>query len=121
MSALPLFDKILSGKPEPVGPALTGKDLRDSGIQQALDHLEKVKASYIDSCLYEIKQLSKGTILTSEDLRGLAGEPPTGCENSMAGILRRAQSQGLIINTGQERPAKRTTIHAKGLRIWRRV
>lgn len=121
MSTHPLLDQLFSGAPAPTGPPLTGSDLRDSGIQQALSHLEKVKASYIDSCLYEIKQLSKGATLTSEDLRAKAGEPPVGCENSIAGILRRAQSQGLIVNTGQERPAKRTTIHAKGLRIWRRV
>jgi hypothetical protein len=117
----PLFEPLFSGTPEPTGPPFTGADLRDSGIQQALEHLEKVKAEYIDSCLHEIQQLSKGATLTSEDLREMAGEPPTGCENSIAGILKRAQSRGLIANTGEERPAKRVTVHAKGLRIWRRI
>lgn len=118
---LPLFREIFSGEKAPIGKPLTGADLRDAGIQQALDHLEKVKAEYIDSCLYEIKQLSKGATLTSEDLRDLAGEPPVGCENSIAGILKRAKSQGLIATTGEERTAKRTTIHAKKLCVWKRL
>lgn len=122
MSApLPLFEKVFDGTPAPTGPPLTGADLRDAGIQQALDHLERVKKEYIDSCMYEIRQLGKGTTFTSETLREMAGEPPTGCENSIAGILRRAQSQGLIVNTGEEVIAKRTTIHAKKLRLWRRI
>lgn len=117
----PLFEPLFSGTPEPTGPPLTGKDLRDSGIQQALDHLERLKADYIDSCLYEIRQLTKGTTLTSEDLRALAGDPPEGCENSVAGILKRAQSRGLITNTGDERTAGRTTIHGKKLCVWKRI
>lgn len=121
MSAMPLLDQLFAGDPAPTGPPLTGEDLRDSGIQQAINHLEKVKAGYIDSCLYEIRQLSKGTTLTSETLRELAGEPPTGCENSIAGILKRAVSQGLIVNTGEETTAKRVTIHAKKLCLWRRI
>lgn len=122
MSApLPLFEKVFDGTPAPTGPPLTGADLRDAGIQQALDHLERVKKEYIDSCMYEIRQLGKGTTFTSETLREMAGEPPTGCENSIAGILKRAVSQGLIVNTGQEQTAKRTTIHAKKLCVWKRV
>ena len=117
----PLFEKVFSGAPAPNAPPLTGSDLRDSGIQQAIDHLERVKAEYIDSCLHEIEQLSKGSTLTSEDLRELAGDPPTGCENSVAGILKRAQSKGLIMNTREERPARRVTVHAKKLCVWKRI
>src|ERR1051325_1706482 len=118
---MPLLDKIFEGAPAPVSKPLTGEDLRDAGIQQAVDHLQRVKAEYVDSCLYEIERLSKGATLTSEDLRELAGDPPTGCENSVAGILKRAQGRGLIVNTGQERPAKRSSVHAKRLCIWRRI
>lgn len=124
MSApLPLFEKVFDGTPTPTGPPLTGADLRDAGIQQALEHLERVKKEYIDSCLYEIRQLSKGTTFTSETLREMAGEPPTGCENAIAGILKRAASKkyGLIVRTGEDRPAKRPSIHSKNLSIWRRV
>jgi hypothetical protein len=121
MSTHPLFDKVFSGSPAQVSKPLTGEELRDSGIQQAVGHLERVKAEYIDLCLYEIRQLSKDTMLTSEDLREMAGDPPTGCENAVAGILKRAQSRGLIANTGEERPAKRSSVHAKRLCIWKRI
>lgn len=121
MSALPLFDQVFSGTPAPTGKPLTGKDLRDSGIQQALDHVERVKAEYVETCLEKIKELTSGTLLTSEDLRELAGDPPLGCENSIAGILKRAASKNLIVNTGKEQTARRTTIHAKKLCIWKRI
>lgn len=123
MSALPLFDRVFDGTPAPTGKALTGAELRDAGIQQALDHLERVKAEYIETCLEKIKELKSGTLITSEDLRGLAGDPPLGCENSIAGILKRAASKkyGLIVHTGEDRPAKRPSIHSKNLAIWRRV
>jgi hypothetical protein len=117
----PLFDRVFSGSPASVSQPLTGEEFRDSGIRQAVDHLERVKAEYIDLCLYQIQQLGKGTTLTSEDLREMAGDPPTGCENAVAGILKRAQSRGLITNTGEERPAKRSSVHAKRLSIWRRI
>lgn len=119
--SLPLFDHVFAGVPAPKSKRLTGADLRDSGIQQALDHLERVKAGYIDLCLHEIRQLGKGTKLTSEDLREKAGEPPTGCENSIAGILKRAKSQGLIAITREEQTAKRSSIHAKKLCVWIRL
>ena len=100
---------------------LSGAELRDSGIQSALDHVLKIKAEYVETCLSEIAKLSLGATLTSEDLRELAGDPPEGCENSIAGILKRAASKKLIVNTGEETTAKRTTIHAKKLCVWRRL
>ena len=121
MSTHPLFETLFSGAPAPVSQPLTGRDLRDSGIQQALDHLERVKADYIDSCLNWIRELSKDAAFTSECLRELVGEPPTGCENSIAGILKRAKHEGLIVNTGVEVAAKRTSIHAKKICIWQRI
>lgn len=121
MSALPLFDQVFSGTPAPTGKPLSGSDLRDSGIQQALDHVERVKAEYIETCLKKLEGLKPGALITSEDLRELAGDPPLGCENSIAGILKRAASKNLIVNTGQEQTAKRTTIHAKKLCVWKRT
>src|SRR5687768_11226271 len=100
---------------------VTGKTLRDAGIQRALDHVLQVKAGYVDRCLSEISKLESGTLFTSEALRDLAGDPPVGCENSIAGILKRAASQKLIRNSGQERIAERVTIHAKRLSIWVRL
>lgn len=123
MTALPLFDQVFAGRAEPKGPPLTGADLRDSGIQQAVDHLERVKAGYIERCLRKIEELKPETVITSESLREMAGDPPIGCENSIAGILKRAASKKyrFIVNTGEEENAKRPTIHAKKLYRWRRV
>lgn len=120
---LPLFEKVFDGTPAPTGPPLTGADLRDAGIQQALDHLERVKAEYIEACLEKIKELKSGTLITSEGLREFAGDPPLGCENSIAGILKRAASRkyGLIVHTGEDQPAKRPSVHSKNLAIWRRL
>lgn len=117
----PLLDQLFSGKPTPPKRRLTGSDLRDSGIQQALDHVLKVKAEYVALCLSKIEELKPETVITSECLRELAGEPPIGCENSIAGILKRAASRNLIVNTGVEVTAKRTTIHAKKLCLWKRI
>lgn len=119
--SLPLFDRVFSGKPERVSPPLTGTELRDAGIQQALDHLERVKAEYIQLCLSKIEEMKPETVFTSESLREMAGDPPTGCENSIAGILKRAASRKLIANTGVEVKATRPSIHAKKLYLWRRV
>lgn len=119
--SLPLFDRVFSGKPEPTGPPLTGADLRDAGIQQAMGHLERVKAEYIQLCLSKIEELKPETVITSESLREMAGEPPTGCENSIAGILKRASSRKLIVNTGVEVNATRPTIHAKKICLWKRI
>jgi hypothetical protein len=116
----PQLDLLFAGTPDRV-PKLSGRDLRDSGIESAFDHVLQVKAEYVVRCLAEITKLGSGTLFTSEALRDLAGEPPEGCENSMAGILKRAASQKLIRNTGEERVAERVTIHAKKLCIWIRL
>lgn len=120
-TSLPLFESLFSGAPAPTGPALTPVELRDSGIQSALDHVLKVKAEYVSECLARIAELKAGTLITSEDLREMAGDPPEGCENSIAGILKRAASRKLIVNTGATRQAKRTSLHAKPLNLWRRL
>lgn len=118
MSTAPLFDLIIPDKPIAGHVPPTGKDLRDAGIQQALDHVLQVKSEYVTRCLSEITKLESGTLFTSESLRGLAGDPPAGCENSIAGILKKAAGRGLIRNSGQEKIAERVTIHAKRLSIW---
>lgn len=117
---LPLFEQIFPDKPLAGHKPLSGADLRDAGIQQAWVHLERVKAEYIETCLQKIAELKTGALMTSEDLREMVGDPPTGCENAIAGIFKKAISRKLIVKTGEERPAKRTSVHAKNLCIWRR-
>lgn len=122
MSANPLLDQIFSGTPEPTGPPLTGADLRDLGIEDALQHAELIKGEYVERCLDAIRQFPSGCLITSEDVREKAGDPPLEVNRSvMAGILRKAASQNLIYITAETRPAKRVTVHAKRLSCWRRV
>lgn len=119
MSAHPLFDKVFSGKPEPKGPPLTGPQLRDSGIESVLSHTPNdYKKRFIDA----VKSFPVGSLLTSEDIRERAGDPPPETHyNAMGGLIRRAAGMKLIVPTGKDRNAKRPTLHATKLAIWRRV
>lgn len=121
-TALPLFESLFSGSPDPVGKPLTGRDLRDLGIEDALARAMRVKSDYVERCLSAIKEFPKGSLITSEDLREKAGDPPAEISpNCMAGILKKAASQGLIICTSQRVNAKRASLHAKELRCWLRI
>jgi hypothetical protein len=122
-TSLPLFDQVFSGPPAPVRKPLTGPELRDSGIRSALDHVMKVKAEYVADCLKSIAALPSGTLITSETIRRMDGDPPLGCGNCIAGILRKAAGKNhkLIVITDQRVHAKRELLHAAELRIWRRL
>jgi hypothetical protein len=122
-ASLPLFDQVFSGPPAPVRKPLTGRELRDSGIDSAYQHVLKVKAKYVDDCLAKIAALPSGSMFTSEDVRQMAGDPPLGCENSIAGILKRAagKNHNLIVITKETRQGKRASLHAKDLSLWRRL
>jgi hypothetical protein len=99
-----------------------GVALKDRGIESALEKAERVKASYIEACLSAIKSFPSGCLLTSEDVRERAGDPPAEVNHSvMAGILRKAASQNLLYVTNETRTAKRSSIHAKRLSCWRRL
>jgi hypothetical protein len=125
MSAtLPLFDQIFSGPKAPVRKPLTGRELRDFGIDDALARAERVKGEYVAKCIDAIKSFPTGTLITSEDIREKAGEPPVSVDRSvMAGILKKAASAQLklIVITEYTRNAQRVTVHAKKLSCWRRL
>lgn len=121
-SNFPLFEPLFSGKPAPTGKSLSGADMRDLGIDAALERAEKLKGEYAESCIEAIKAFPSGCLITSEDIRERVGDPPSVVDRSvMAGILRKAASQKLIFITSETRPAKRVTVHAKRLACWRRV
>jgi hypothetical protein len=122
VSSHPLFDRCFAGTPAPQAKPLSGADLRDLGIADALERAEKVKAEYVQSCIEAIKEFPSGCLITSEDIREKAGDPPSSVDRSvMAGILRKAASRNLIQITRETRPAKRVTVHAKHLACWRRM
>lgn len=117
--SMPLFDRLFAGTPAPTGPPLTGADLRDSGIESVLSHTpEEYKVRFIEA----VKSFPVGHLITTEDIRERAGDPPPETHyNCMGGLIRRAVSQKLIEPTGKDRNAKRPSLHATKLAIWRRV
>lgn len=119
MSAHPLFDRVFAGTPEPKGPPLTGEDLRDSGIESVLEHTpEQYKQKFIDV----IKGFHRGYLFTVEDVRERAGDPPESVHfNCMGGLMRSAAKLNLIVRTVERRKAKRASLHASELAVWRRI
>lgn len=119
MSALPLFDPLFSGKPEPKGKPLTGEELRDSGMESVLRHTPE---TYKEAFLSAIKNLPRGLCFTVEDVRSRAGDPPEAVHyNCIGALVRSAARQKLIVRTTERRKAKRASLHASELAIWRRI
>lgn len=120
--SLPLFEKLFEGSSLVGHVPLSGKDLRDLGIDDAYDKAVRVKAEYVERCSREIKSIPTGALITSEDVREKAGDPPSEISpNCMAGILKKAASQGLIQITNERVHAKRASLHAAELRCWARL
>src|SRR6476659_6403336 len=114
-AALPLFDQVFSGKPEPTGPPLTGEELRDSGIESVLSHTPD---AYKEKFIGLIRGFMKGYLFTIEDVRELAGDPPEETHyNCMGGLIRKAASEGLIVRTNERRKAKRASLRASELAV----
>lgn len=101
-----------------------GSALRDKGIADALERATRLKSEYVESCLDAIKEFPKGALITSEDIREKAGDPPSEISpNCMAGIMKRAASgkYGLLMITNETRTATRSSLHAKRLSVWLRL
>ncbi len=118
----PLFDLIIPEKPLAGHVAPTGRELRDFGIEDALQRAIRVKNDYVEKCLSAIKSFPGGAMITSEDVRDKAGDPPNEISpNCMAGILKKAAAQNLIVITDSRVHAKRSSLHAAELRQWRKL
>ncbi len=118
MNNLPLFEPLFSGKPEPTGPPLSGRDLATSGIAQAyMNAPDDLELRYV----FAIADLKVWTRITSEDLRTLCGDPPYQFRNCLAGVLAFARSIELLRFTGEKQTAKRKSIHAKEISIYQRT
>ena len=119
MSTHPLFEKVFDGTPAPTGPQLTGEDLRDSGIASVIAHTPEIyRQRFIDA----IKGFPRGYLFTVEDVRAISGDPPLEVHyNVMGGLMRTAASQNLIRRTHERRKAKRVSLHASELAVWRRL
>jgi hypothetical protein len=118
----PLFSSLFPDPPLLTHQPLGGKDLRDWGIEDALQRAIRVKNDYVEKCLDAIKSFPQGAMITSEDIREIAGDPPAQIDKSiMAGILKRAAARKLIVITDSRVHAKRSSLHASDLRQWRRL
>src|SRR5678816_735903 len=90
MSAFPLFDRMF--EPGELNRSVSiGSHLKDRGIESAYDKAVRVKASYVQKCLAAIESFPQGAMITSEDIREKAGNPPSDIDRSvLAGIMRSA-------------------------------
>lgn len=114
---LPLFDQIFPDPPLAGHRALTGADLRDSGMESVL---KNTSDEYKEKFIGLIRGFTCGYQFTVEEVRELAGDPP--CHyNVMGALMRRAASYKLIVRTTERRKAKRTSLHASELTVWRRL
>ena len=119
MSTYPLFEQVFSGTPEPTGPPLTGEELKISGMESVVSHTPDW---YRDRFVEAVKHFPRGHLFTVEDVRNKAGDPPEGTHyNCMGGLMRTAASLKLIVRTSERRKAKRVSLHASELAVWRRV
>lgn len=115
----PLLDRIFDGDPAPTGKPLTGEELRDSGIASVINHTPEVyKARFIEA----VKKFPRGHVFTVEDVREIIGNPPPETHyNAMGGLMRTVASMNLIRRTHERRKAKRPSLHASELSVWRRL
>lgn len=119
MSALPLFETIFDGTPAPTGKPLTGEDLKISGIESVLSHTPDW---YRDRFVEAVEKFPRGLLFTVEDVRAVVGDPPAEVSpNCMGGLMRRAAGKKLIARTSERRKAKRASLHASELAVWRRI
>jgi hypothetical protein len=115
----PLFDQVFSGTPAPTGKPLTGEELKLSGIASAVSH---VPQWYRDKFIRAIESFRRYHLFTVEDVRKIVGDPPEGTHyNCMGGLMRTAAAAKLIVRTTERRKAKRVSLHASELSVWRRI
>lgn len=119
MGTNPLFDKVFDGTPTPTGPPLTGEVLKISGMESAVRH---APGWYRDAFVEAVRNLPKGSLITVEDVRAVVGDPPENTSpNCMGGLMRRAAGMKFIVRTSERRKAKRVSLHASELSVWRRL
>ena len=115
----PLFEAIFSGTPDPQGPPLTGEDLKLSGMESVLSHAPE---DYQKKFMEAVESFPRGALITIEDVRERAGDPPDSVHyNVMGPLMRRAAVRKLIASTDRNRNAKRPSLHASKLLIWKRI
>lgn len=120
MSTHPLFDQILSGKPAPTGPPLTGKDLKRSGMRSVFRHTPEW---YREAFREAVEKFPRGKTFTVEDVRAVIGDPPKDevSSNCMGSLMTMVARKKLAKKTGYYVPAKRACMNATDLACWVRI
>lgn len=116
----PLFDKVFAGEPKPSPPPLTGEALKISGMKSVARHTPKW---YRDAFRKAVESLPAGKKFTVEDVREIAGDPPTSevSSNCMGSLMRGVGQRGLAKTTGYMVKAKRPSLHSSLLAEWERL
>lgn len=120
MSTHPLLDQIFSGPPEPTGPPLTGEQLKRSGMRSVFRHTPEW---YRDAFRNAVEKFPQGKKFTVEDVREIAGDPPTNevSSNCMGSLMTMVAAKKLAKKTGLYVKAKRPGMNATDLAEWVRI
>jgi len=95
----------------------TGLELRDAGVAQVERNTPewwKAEAARAIATL-----AAAGRDFTAEDVRAVAGDPPSH-PNAMGAAFLRAASEGAIIKVGYRSPVRKSS-HASVIAVWRGV
>ena len=118
-SPLPLFDPLFAGKPEPVGPRLTGEDLKRSGMRSVFRHTPNW---YREAFRSAVEKFPRGKKFTVEDVREIVGDPPDEVSsNCMGPLMTMLARKKLAKKTGWHVKAKRACMNATELAQWERL
>jgi hypothetical protein len=97
----------------------TGEELKEEALTKVFN---KTPKWYQDKFIESVRSIAPGSLITVEDVRDRAGNPPIDVSpNCMGGLMARAAKLGLITKTFERRKAKRKSLHASELAVWRRI
>lgn len=92
---------------------LEGNRLRDQGIAQVDSHTPEAWKTSMDTAISTYAKT--GQSFTAEDVREIAGEPPT--PNAMGARFLAAIQRGIIRKVGY-RSARRSSAHARAIAVY---
>jgi hypothetical protein len=118
-ASLPLFDSIFTGQPVAI-PRLSGEDRKRSGMDSVERHTPKW---YVDKFREAVEGFHTGRLFTVEDVRVIAGDPPTEdvSSNCMGPLMRMLAQKKLAVKTGFHVKAKRECMNATELAQWKKL
>lgn len=92
---------------------LEGNRMRDQGIAQVDSHTPEAWKTSMDTAISTYAKT--GRTFTAEDVREIAGEPPT--PNAMGARFLQAMKRGIISKVGY-RSAHRSSAHGRAIAVY---